>query len=157
LFSDSPLSTLVALYLAAFVLTGIYPALRRTAKRLRKLVHSDARPKMLAATSSGDVHAGIFAEPPGSRPLNDFEIIVLRRLAQAGDKVLSRKQVNAPLLLGTEILDKSLWSLHRREMIRIRVSPLPGQRFLLSDAGRQYAVEQGYIIKIQERAQKAMK
>lgn len=155
MFPDSPLSNLVAWYLIAFVLVGIYPALRRNVERLRKLVHSDARPKMLVAISPGDVHAGIFAEPPSSRPLNDFEIIVLRRLAQAGDKALSRKQMNARLLLGTEILHKTLWSLHRRGMIRIKVSPLLGQRFVLSEAGRQYATEQGYIIKIQER-KKAM-
>jgi hypothetical protein len=151
LFPDSPLSNLVTLYLIAFVLIGIYPALRRTVERLRKIVRSGSRSKMLVATSPGDVHAGIFAEPLSSRPLNDFEIIVLRRLAQAGDKALSRKQVNAPLLLGTEILHKTLWSLHRRGMIRIRVSPLLGQRFVLSEAGRQYAIEQGYIIKIHER------
>jgi len=49
--------------------------------------------------------------------LNDFEIIVIRRLAQAGGKALSRKQLNAPFLLGTAVLHKTLKSLHRRELI----------------------------------------
>jgi hypothetical protein len=59
--------------------------------------------------------------------------------------------VNAPLLFGTDILHRTLKSLHRRGMLRVKVSLLLGQRFTLAEAGRRYALEQGYIIKIQER------
>jgi DNA-binding MarR family transcriptional regulator len=147
-FPGLPLDVLVVLFLSIFVLIGISPALKRIAKRIRKLVHSAAQSKELVVTAFRDVHAEIFTDHPGSRQLNDFEIIVLRRLAQAGDKNLSRKQVNEHLLLGKAILHKTLKSLHRRGLIHVKLSTLLGQRFTLSEAGRQYAIEQGYIINI---------
>jgi hypothetical protein len=149
--SDIPLNALVVLFLAIFFLIGIYPAVKRTVERLRKLVHSAAQPKTPIAPLLNDVHAEIFADQSISRQLNDFETLVLRRIAQAGGKPLSRKQVNAPLLLGTAILHKTLSSLHRRRLIHVKLSTLLGQRFALSETGRQYALEQGYIIKINER------
>jgi hypothetical protein len=149
--SDMPMRLQVILFLAFFVLIGINPALQKIAVRLRKLLHSAAQRKELVGTRLEDVHAEIFAEPRTSRQLNDFEIIVIRRLAQAGGKALSRKQVNAPLLLGTAILHKTLRSLHSRGLIHVKLSTLLGQRFTLSEAGRRYAIEQGYIINIHER------
>ena len=149
-FSDLPLAVLVALYLVVFILIGIYPALKRTAERIRKLVYSGAQSKKPVVASIRDVHAEIFTDRPDSRQLNDFEIIVIRRLAQAGDKDLSRKQVNAPLLLGTAILHKTLKSLYRRGLIHVKVSKWLGQRFSLSETGRRYAIEQGYMIKLHE-------
>ena len=149
--SDVPMPLLVALFLAVFVLIGIHPALQRSAARIRKLVHSAAQPQNLVSTFPGDVHADLFAEHSTSQPLNDFEIIVLQRFSQAGDKALSRKQVNAPLLFAPQTLNNALKSLHRRGMIDIRVSSLLGQRFTLSATGRRYAVEQGYLLIIEER------
>ena len=75
---------------------------------------------------------------------------MIRRLEQAGGKALSRKQLNAPFLLGTAVLHKTLKSLHRRELIQVRISTLLGQQFTLSETGR-YAIEQGYVINIHER------
>ena len=149
--SDMQISVLVALFLAVFVLIGIYPALQRSADVIRKLVHSADRLDKPVTSFRGDAHAAIFSDKLISRQMNDFEIIVLRRLAQSGDKTLTLKQVNAPLLFGTDILHRTLRSLHRRGMLRVKVSTLLGQRFTLSETGRRYALEQGYIIMIQER------
>jgi hypothetical protein len=149
--SDMPMRLLVILFLAVFVLIGINPAIQKAAVSLRKLLHSVAQRKELIGTRLEDVYAEMFAESRTSRQLNDFEIIVIRRLAQAGGKTLSRKQLNAPLLLGTAVLHKTLKSLHRRELIHVRISTLLGQRFTLSETGRRYAIEQGYVINIHER------
>ncbi|NOR49622.1 MAG: hypothetical protein GQ530_01130 [Desulfuromonadales bacterium] len=149
--SDMPMRLLVILFLAVFVLIGINPAIKKAAVALRKLLHSAAQRKELIGTRLEDVHAEIFAESRSSRQFNDFEIIVIRRLAQAGGKALSRKQLNAPLHLGTTVLHKTLKSLHRRELIHVSISTLLGQRFILSEAGRRYAIEQGYIINMHER------
>ena len=149
--SDIPMRLLVALFLTVFVLIGINPALQKIAVRLRKLIHSAAQRKDPAATRLENVHAEIFADQHSSHQLNDFEIIVIRRLAQAGGKALSRKQVNEPLLLSPGILHQTLRSLNRRSLIRVKVSKLLGQRFALTEAGRQYAFEQGYIIEVHER------
>lgn len=148
--SDMPMRLLVILFLALFVLIGINPAIQKAAVSLRKLLRSAAQRKELIGTRLDDVHAEVFAESRSSRQLNDFEIIVIRRLAQAGGKALSRKQLNAPLLLGTAVLQKTLKSLHRRELIHVRLSTLLGPKFTLSETGRRYAIEQGYIIHIRE-------
>ncbi|MCK4536676.1 MAG: hypothetical protein KAT93_06660 [Desulfuromonadales bacterium] len=147
-FSELPLPVLVALFLTAFVLVGIYPALKRTVIKLRKLLRSAAQSKKPIAALLDNVHAELFAKPPTGQ-LNDFEIIVLRRLAQAGGKALSRKQVNAHLLFGEKTLHKTLRSLNRRGLVHVKVSLLLlRQRFALSEAGRRYAIEQGYIIPV---------
>ncbi len=148
--SDMPMRLLVILFLAVFVLIGINPAIQKAAMSLRKLLRSAAQRKELIGTRLDDVHAEVFAESRSSRQLNDFEIIVIRRLAQAGGKALSRKQLNAPLLLGTAVLQKTLKSLHRRELIHVRISTLLGPKITLSETGRRYAIEQGYIIHIRE-------
>lgn len=148
--SDMPMRLLVILFLAVFVLIGINPAIQKAAVSLRKLLRSAAQRKELIGTRLDDVHAEVFAESRSSRQLNDFEIIVIRRLAQAGGKALSRKQLNAPLLLGTAVLQKTLKSLHRRELIHVRISTLLGPKITLSETGRRYAIEQGYIIHIRE-------
>lgn len=148
--SDMPMRLLVILFLAVFVLIGINPAIQKAAVSLRKLLRSAAQRKELIGTRLDDVHAEVFAESRSSRQLNDFEIIVIRRLAQAGGKALSRKQLNAPLLLGTAVLQKTLKSLHRRELIHVSISTLLGPKFSLSETGRRYAIEQGYIIHIRE-------
>ncbi len=148
--SDMPMRLLVILFLALFVLIGINPAIQKAAVSLRKLLRSAAQRKELIGTRLDDVHTEVFAESRSSRQLNDFEIIVIRRLAQAGGKALSRKQLNAPLLLGTAVLQKTLKSLHRRELIHVSISTLLGPKFSLSETGRRYAIEQGYIIQIRE-------
>ena len=148
--SDMPMRLLVILFLTVFILIGINPAIQKAAVSLRKLLRSAAQRKELIGTRLDDVHEEVFAESRSSRQLNDFEIIVIRRLAQAGGKALSRKQLNAPLLLGTAVLQKTLKSLHRRELIHVRISTLLGPKFTLSETGRQYAIEQGYIIRIRE-------
>lgn len=148
--SDMPMRLLVILFLAVFVLIGINPAIQKAAVSLRKLLRSAAQRKELIGTRLDDLHTEVFAESRSSRQLNDFEIIVIRRLAQAGGKALSRKQLNAPLLLGTAVLQKTLKSLHRRELIHVSISTLLGPKFSLSETGRRYAIEQGYIIHIRE-------
>jgi len=149
--SDLPLSSLVLIFLSIFVLIGINPAIKRAAVKLRKLLEDKARSGDPFASLLDNAHAEVFKDSPSSEPMNDFEIIALRRIAMARGKALSRKQVNEPLLFGDAVLAKTLKSLYRRQMISLRISKFFGQRFVLSEAGRRYALEQGYIVQIQER------
>ena len=149
--SEIPLSILVALFLVFFVLIGIHPAIKRAASKIRKLLDEAAKSGEPFAPLHEDAHAEIFSDYPTSEPLNDFEIIVLRRIAQAGGKALSRKQVNEPLLFGDAVLTMTLRSLYRRRMLSVRVSNFLGQSFVLNESGRGYALEQGYIVQVHER------
>lgn len=149
--SDMPTRLLLILFLMVFVLIGINPAIQRAAVRLRKLLSSTSQRKGLIEPRLDDVYSEMFAESRSSLQLNDFEIIVIRRLAQAGGRALSLKQLNAPLLLGKAVLHKTLKSLYRRKLINVKISTLLGQRFFLAEAGRRYALEQGYILNLHER------
>ncbi len=149
--SDIPISSLVIIFLAIFVVIGIHPAIKRGALKLRKLLEEAAKSGESFVSMLENPHAEIFSDYPSSEDLNDFEIIVLRRIAQAGGKALSRKQVNETLLFGDAVLTRTIRSLYRRRLISLRVSKFLGQRFVLSEAGRRYALEQGYIVHIQER------
>jgi hypothetical protein len=148
--SDIPLSSLVVIFLAIFILIGIYPAFKRNALKIRKLLEDKTRSGEPFASMRDNAHAEIFTDYPSSEPMNDFEIIVLRRIAMARGKALSRKQINEPLLFGDAVLGRTLRSLYRRRMISLRISKFIGQRFVLSEAGRRYALEQGYIVQIQD-------
>ena len=153
--SELPVSQLVIIFLTIFVMIGINPALQRAARKLRKWLHSAVLPKGPSATRLNGVHDGLFAGPPGARPLNDFEMIVLQRLARTVGKSISRKELNESLLLGPSILHQTLDSLYGRGMIAITVSPFLVQQFKLTATGRSYVIEQGYMVEVHERKRAA--
>ena len=148
--SDIPLSVQVILFLTVFVLIGIYPFIKKSMAQLRKLMDAGDKPQKMFSSLIKDAHQDAFPEHLTSGPLNDFEIIVLRRLAQAGGKAMSRKQINESLLFGDAVLTRTLKSLYRRGYLKLRISKFMGQRFILSESGRRYAVEQGYIVQLRE-------
>ena len=148
--SDMPLSAQVVLFLTIFVLIGIYPFIKKSMAQLRKLMDARDKPQEMLSSLIKDVHQEVFPEHPTAGQLNDFEIIVLRRIAQAGGKAMSRKQINESLLVGDAVLTRTLKSLYRRGYLKLRISKFMGQRFILSESGRRYAVEQGYIVQLRE-------
>jgi DNA-binding MarR family transcriptional regulator len=149
--SDFPLSAQVVLFLVIFVLIGIYPFIKKSMASLRKLMESRDKPQHKFAVQTRNIHQELFSGQLQSGPLNDFEIIVLRRIAQAGGKAMSRKQIKEALLLGDAVLSRTLKSLYRRGYLNLRVSKFMGMRFALSETGRRYAQEQGYIVQLRER------
>ena len=149
--SDIPLDAQVILFLFIFVLIGIYPFIKKSMAQLRKLMDAADKPQKMFSSLIKDVHQEVFAEQLTSGPLNDFEIIVLRRIAQAGGKSMSRKQINEALLFGDAVLTRTLQSLYRRGYLNLRISKFMGKRFILSESGRRYAMEQGYIVSLRER------
>jgi hypothetical protein len=149
--SDFPMSAQVVLFLIVFVLIGIYPFIKRSMAQLRKMMDALETRRQGPSLPRGDVHQELFADQRADGPLNDYEIIVLRRIAQAGGKAMSRKHINASLLFGDEVLARTLKSLYRRGYLNLRISRFLGMRFVLSSAGRRYALEQGYIVELHER------
>ncbi|MEN8686389.1 MAG: hypothetical protein AB1Z51_13695 [Desulfuromonadales bacterium] len=149
--SDIPLSAQVILFLTVFVLIGIYPFIKKSMAQLRKLMDAADRPQKIFSSLVKDVHQEVFPDNLTTGPLNDFEIIVLRRIAQTGGKAMSRKQINESLLFGDAVLTRTLKSLYRRGYLNLRISKFMGRRFILSESGRRYAEEQDYIVSLRER------
>jgi DNA-binding MarR family transcriptional regulator len=149
--SEIPLSAQVILFLTVFVLIGIYPFIKKSMVQLRRLMDAADKPQKMFSSLIKDVHQEAFPEHLTSGPLNDFEIIVLRRIAQAGGKAMSSKQINESLLFGDAVLNRTLKSLYRRGYLNLRISKFLGRRFILSDSGHRFAVEQGYIVSLRER------
>jgi DNA-binding MarR family transcriptional regulator len=149
--SDIPLSAQVILFLTIFVLIGIYPFIKKSMAQLRKLMDAADRPQKMFTSLVKDVHQEVFPDKLTSGPLNDFETIVLRRIAQTGGKAMSLKQINESLLFGDAVLTRTLKSLYRRGYLNLRISKFMGRRFILSESGRRYAEEQGYIVSLRER------
>jgi DNA-binding MarR family transcriptional regulator len=149
--SDIPLSAQVILFLTIFVLIGIYPFIKKSMAQLRKLMDAADRPQKMFSSLVKDVHQEVFPDKLTSGPLNDFETIVLRRIAQTGGKAMSLKQINESLLFGDAVLTRTLKSLYRRGYLNLRISKFMGRRFILSESGRRYAEEQGYIVSLRER------
>lgn len=149
--SKDALSELFTLFLALFVLIGMQPALQKGAAKLSKLLKAAGDKKDKLAPSEKEVHAAIFVDHHATYALNDFEIIVLQRLSRFGKRAISARQINETLLFGDAVFQKTLWSLHRRGLINLRVSKLLGPRFKLSESGRRYALEQGYLVEFQEK------
>ncbi len=145
LLSDLPLSFLFLFFLLIFVLIGLYPAWQRTAAKIRKHLQASGKPQEPLPEPFKSEQTAIFSGQQTTLALNDFEIFVLKRLAQNGGKALSRKQINADLHLEPAILSTTLESLRRRRLIQIAMTPLLGIRFYLSENGRDYAIEQGFI------------
>jgi uncharacterized protein YneF (UPF0154 family) len=148
--SELPLSAQVVLFLTIFVLIGIYPFIKKSMAQLRRLMDARDKPRELFGSRVKDLHQEMFPQQLTTGPLNDFEIIVLRRIAQADGKAMSRKQINESLLFGDRVLTRTLKSLFRRGYLNLRISKFLGQRFILSESGRRYAVEQGYIVQLRE-------
>lgn len=149
--TDAPLSELFTLFLMVFVLIGLQPALQKGAKKLSQMLEMAADKREHLAPSEKEVHAAVFVEHQGTYALNDFEIIVLQRLSRFGNKAVSASEINETLLFGDAVFKKTLWSLHRRGLISLRVSKMLGPRFMLSASGRRYALDQGYLVELQER------
>ncbi len=146
--SDLPMSVLFVIFLLGFLLLGIYPAWKRTAEKARRLLekHSGSLEPLTELFDPA---------PPTEKPLkplrqeiDDFENLLLWRLSQPPIKGLSRKQLRESLHLESSALRAALESLSRKGLVHIRISPLFGFRFSLSETGYAYAVEQGYITQL---------
>jgi len=139
------MSVLLSVFLLIFVLLGIYPAWKRTATRLRRLLREQEKAAGTGLPGAGNAPASIPVMPPDARHLNDYETFVLRQLALAGGKGLSRRQLIESLHFDPAIIKQTLHSLVDRGLISIGLSALLRIRFSLSARGRAYAVAQGYI------------
>jgi len=135
---------LFAIFLLLFVLLGIYPAWKRTANRVRRLLN-DQKNQPEPGVNSKPLPTITAAK---SLNLNDFEIFIVRQLALSGGQGLSRRQLVEQLHFDPALVKRTLASLINRGLIGIGLPTLFGFRFTLSAAGHAYATAQGYFPRI---------
>ena len=145
---DLPQSNLFLIFLALFVLLGIYPAWQRTAAIIRKFLAANSKPESTNSDSYSPESTELFAEQPPTLQLDTLESIVFHYLVQNDGKSLSRKQINADLHLQPLLLKTTLESLLHRGLLKITTGTLPIIRFQLSEKGRSYAQQTGAALPI---------
>lgn len=134
---------LFMLFLGLFVLFGTTPVLPRLFAFFGKLLRKRLR---LPEAESGPSQSAE-GRPQAWRggELNDYEIILLRKLVMTGSKGLSRRGLINALYFKPESVDQALETLHRRGLIQARKGTLFGVRFRLSVAGMEYASRQDMV------------
>ena len=143
--SDLPMSILFLLFLIIFLLVGMYPAWKRVSSKIRRLLKAHGKDGAGEEDSYDSQHVVEFDEQELDSQMSDFEIMVIRKLAQNDSKGLTRKQIDADLFLGKETVNSALQNLMRRGFVYVAISPLLRIRFYLSDQGRVYAFEHEFI------------
>ena len=143
-----PQYILFLFFLVLFVVTGIYPAWKRLAERIRIILGEAAEETGAGRPTQKKAPAdGLISVP--DEPLSDFELFILNHLAQQDKHKLTRKQLNANLHLEPEPLKTGLKSLARKGFISLEISSFFQPRYALTDKGYRYAVEQGFITPLQ--------
>ena len=149
--SDLPLPTLFLFFMLIFVLIGLLPAGQKTVIKILKYLEKTYSKPEEPATADPEIELkSMFANQHTAQQLNDFEFFVLRQLALAGIKGLSRKHIKDKLYLEPLIVKKTLRSLHSRGLIRFHRQYLLGKRYYLSEKGHEYSLEQGFVFTVLE-------
>lgn len=143
---DLPMAVLFVLFLMLFVAIGIAPALQRTANRLRDFLNDLGKALEPGDEALGGPMPTSFEGDRQPLLLNDFEIFVLRQLAQADRKGLSARQLQAALHFDPPLLRNTLAALLERGLVEVAMTIGFGSRFRLSARGRDFATEQGYLM-----------
>jgi len=131
-------------FLVLFVVLSLYPAWTRTAGRIRRFLQEHEEHPAGPVVPGGREAATFETWQQGVR-LSDLELFILWRLAMAGRRGLSRRQLQDELHLAPAVVRANLASLQRRGLVR--VIALRGLTFRhgLSERGRQFAVAEGYL------------
>ncbi|HEX9776603.1 MAG TPA: hypothetical protein VGA63_00505 [Geopsychrobacteraceae bacterium] len=142
--TELPLAILFLVFLALFVLIGTSPLLPRLLALLGGLLR-DSRRGPAAGTREPGAPEDVRWKDSA---LNDYEILVLRKLAMSGGKGLSSRALADALYFQPPTVRKHLHSLNRKGLVRA-VKPYPfGERFYLSAPGREYALEHDLVPRV---------
>lgn len=143
-FSESPESIPFVIFLLLFVLSGLYPAWKKSAALIRKALKESEQGK-IAQTIPLERQALPSVTSPGDLNLSDFEGFVFWQMVQNEPKSLTRRQLTNNLHLEPKDLKPALLSLAEKGLIYLEISSWFRLRYRLAEKGYRYAAEQGYI------------
>ena len=141
--NDLPMSMLFLIFLILFVLLGSTPVLSRITTLFNALLRNPQGWKWGGVEELLKEQEQPVYSADSSR-LNDYEIIVLRKLAMGGHKNFTRKALANALYFQPATITRTLTSLRRRGLV-VRTKALLGERFSLTVAGREYCVAQDMV------------
>lgn len=142
---EPPISDLFVVFLAMFVMMGLMPLFDKLVIRISKYLKTRGQPDVLERARVKGASEELYGEPEKALELYDFEIILLRDLAQAGWKGLSLKHITAELHLEPLFTEQTLTSLQNSGLVLSLDIVLFGKRFFLTRKGREYSKRQGLI------------
>ncbi len=141
----------VQLFLLGFVLLGIAPFFQKVFSRIDEFLQALKKMGKPDSPASGPTeHGAETAADPFSDfgHLNEYEYIVFRRLATAGKKGLSLRAIAEGLHMGKSRVEKRLQSLADKGLIDSVGRMLFFKRYYLTPRGHDYALEQGFIVRL---------
>jgi hypothetical protein len=142
--SDLPMDKLFLFFLVLFVVITLYPAWAKTAGRIRRFYQEHAG-RAAGPVVPGGAEATTFETWQQGVRLSDLEFFLLWRLAMAGRGGLSRRQLQDDLHLAPAVVRANLASLQERDLVRVTALRGLTFRYGLSEKGRQFAVQEGYL------------
>jgi len=145
--SDLPMAIMFLVFLSLFILLGTSPVLHRLIGFIGSLL---SRSKRLHGQTEDKTSEG-----PSWRENapNDYEIILIRKLAMSGDRGLSRRMLIKTLYFKPQSVDRALHSLGRRGLVRAKKMSFIGVRYCLTRNGQEYARQQDLIPRYQLQSQ----
>lgn len=145
---ELPLKDMFVIYLVLFVMIGLIPLLEKIIAKFQHYfsVHGkeDASGHVLRQKSL-DLN---YVEPAAEIELYDFEVIILRLIAQAGWKGLTLTAIADSLHLEPPFVKKTLMALHSGSLITFLDLPIIGRTYCLSKKGREYSKRQGFLVSL---------
>ena len=142
---DRYTAILFIVFLMFFLAVGIAPSWTRTAAKLRGLLQQRRALRQPGVAIDVAPTPTTYETSGQALQLNDFDIFILRRLAQAGPRGLSRRQLQAALHFTPTLVPSALAALQERGLVQMAAPIGLARRFRLSARGRDFAVAQGYL------------
>lgn len=141
--TDLPMAIMFLVFLSLFILVATSPVLHRLFALVGSLLSGSNRFLGQGEEKISEAHSW------RDNALNDYEIILVRKLAMTGDRGLSRRMLINSLYFKPQSVDRALKSLSRRGLIRAKKTSFWGVRHCLSTNGQEYARQQDLMPRYQ--------
>ena len=140
-FSDYAISTLFLIFLMLFIVLGNSPALQRWLDRVTGATRREGEGAP-ERESRGEVDVRI-------EQAREYESMIFEKLALAGEKGRSAASLADDLHFERSLVENALASMENGGTIRR--GGLLGRKYVLSEKGREHAVQEGIIPSVRSK------